>query len=314
MAQTPPEGRDADPTGSEEPSLAERLGFAPDDRVAVVHADDIGMCHAANEGAFEALENGPATCGSIMVPCPWFREAAARARRHSELDLGVHLTLNSEWEHYRWGPVAGRSAVPSLVDAQGCLPRTTMETVQRAKPDEVEIELRAQIDAALDAGIDVTHLDSHMGTVFVPPLVEIYARLGAEYRLPVFIVVPSKKVLRERGLESAQGLFQPVLDTLRGAGIPWLDAFDADSLSFADGEGRAHNLRRIRELKPGVSYLICHPAKGGEELSAIAPESHCRDFERRFYGGEEGRRALADAGVRTVGMRAIRALVRGESA
>jgi predicted glycoside hydrolase/deacetylase ChbG (UPF0249 family) len=308
MPQSPPAAVDPERT------LAERLGFAADERVAIVHADDIGMCHAANEGAFETLAGGAVTCGSIMVPCPWFREAAARARANPALDLGVHLTLNAEWEHYRWGPVAGRSAVPSLVDAQGYLPRTTLESVQRAKPEEVEIELRAQIDRALDAGIDVTHLDSHMGTLFVPQLVEVYAQLGADYRLPIFIVVPSQKILRERGLESVQGIFRPVLDTLRAAGIPWLDAFDADSLSFADGAGRAHNLSRIAKLAPGVTYLICHPAKAGEELSAIAPEAHCRDFERRFYGGEEGRRALAEAGVRTLGMRAIRDLVRGEAA
>ena len=122
--------------------LAERLGFSSSDRIAVVHVDDLGMCHAANEGGFAALESGPATCGSIMVPCPWFREAADRAREDPRLDVGVHLTLNAEWPHYRWQPVAGRRAVPSLVDDQGFLPRTSLETVQRAKPEEVEIELR----------------------------------------------------------------------------------------------------------------------------------------------------------------------------
>jgi hypothetical protein len=121
-------------------------------------------------------------------------------------------------------------------------------------------------------------------------------------------------VLRERGLEGALPLFRPVLDTLAEAGIPTLDAFDADSLSFAAGAGREHNLGRIARLAPGVTYLICHPAKASDELAAIAPEAHCRDFERRFYGGDEGRRALAEAGVRTVGMRALRDLVRGEAA
>src|SRR5262249_39633855 len=170
------------------PTIAERLGFSASDRVAVVHADDIGMCHAANEGAFEALERGAVTCGSIMVPCPWFREAADRARAHPELDLGIHLTLNSEWLHYRWGPVAGRARVPSLLDDQGFLPRTTLETVRRARPEEVEVELRAQIEMALAAGIDVTHFDSHMGTVFFPPFVDLYVKLARDYRIPVFAV------------------------------------------------------------------------------------------------------------------------------
>jgi hypothetical protein len=295
------------------PTLAERLGFAAGDRVAVVHCDDIGMCHAANVGAFEALANGPATCGSIMVPCPWFEEAARLAREHPRLDLGVHLTLNAEWEHYRWGPVAGRSAVPSLVDAQGCLPRTTLEVVQRAKPAEVALELRAQVEKALDAGIDVTHLDSHMGTCFFQPFLEIYAELAREFRVPVFAVRPDADALAARGMAGLASVLTPLVDALARDGVPVLDAFDAESLDFAPGEGEPHNRRRLERLAPGVTYLICHPARAGEELAAVCPQhEHMRDFERGFYGGEAGRRALAEHGVRTVGMRPLRDLMRGE--
>lgn len=293
------------------PTLAERLGFAASDRVAVVHADDIGMCHAANDGAFEALEKGPATCGSLMVPCPWFAEAARRARSAPQLDLGVHLTLNAEWESYRWGPVAGRSAVPSLVDEEGYLPRTALEVVQRARPEEVAVELRSQVQRALDAGIDVTHLDSHMGTCFFPPFLEIYARLAREFRLPVFAVRPDHAALEARGMTGLTRVLEPIIEALESAGAPVLDGFDADSLAFEPGQGESHNARRLDGLVPGVSYLICHPASAGEELAAICPEhEHMRDFERRFYGGEEGRRALAERGIRTVGMRALRDLMR----
>ena len=125
------------------PTLAARLGFAPDEKVLVVHVDDLGMCHAANEGGFEAMANGPATCGSVMVPCAWFAEAAARARALGrEADVGVHLTLNAEWDHYRWGPVAGRDRVPSLLDDDGFLPRTQRESLEHAKPEHVAIELQ----------------------------------------------------------------------------------------------------------------------------------------------------------------------------
>jgi len=296
-------------------ALATRLGFQPADRVAVVHCDDIGMCHAANEGAFEALAAGPATCGSIMVPCPWFREAADRAREHPGIDLGVHLTLNAEWPHYRWGPVAGRRAVPSLCDDQGFLPRTSLETAQRARPEEVETELRAQIDFALDAGVDVTHLDAHMGTCFFPPFVEIYGRLAVDHRLPVFAVRPDAQALEGAGIGSGLERVARVIDDLEAAGIPVLDHFDADSLAFAEGAGEDHNRKRLEKLPAGVSYLICHPARDGEELRAVTPHSaHQRDFERRFYGGETGRRALEAAGVRTVGMRPLRDLVRAEGA
>jgi predicted glycoside hydrolase/deacetylase ChbG (UPF0249 family) len=281
------------------PTLAERLGFDPTDRVAIVHADDIGMCHAANEGAFEALANGPATCGSIMVPCPWFREAADHARVHPELDLGVHLTLNCEWDHYRWGPVAGRSAVPSLLDDQGFLPRTTLEVAQRARPEEVAIELRAQVQRALDAGIDVTHLDSHMGTCFFPPFIDIYADLAREFDLPIFAAQPDLAALEKRGMGGLAKVLEPLL------------GFDAESLDFAHGEGEVHNRARLAGLGSGVHYLICHPARGGEELDAVCPEhAHQRDFERSFYGGDAGHKALEDEGIRTLGMRALRELMR----
>ena len=294
------------------PSIAQRLGFAPDDRVAVIHCDDIGMCHSANEGAFEALLSGPATCGSIMVPCAWFEEAAALARANPDADLGVHLTLTAEWVSYRWGPVASRDRVPSLLDADGYLPRTAIEVAKNAKPEEVEIELRAQIEKALAAGIDVTHIDSHMGTVFFPQFVPIYTKLAREYRVPAFAVRPDAELLAARGLPGAEKLFAGLMDRLEAAGVPVLDAFDAESLDFPDGEGLAHNRGRIARLVRGVTYLICHPARDSEELrAAMTFGAHQRDFERSFYGGEAGRSALAEARVKTVGMRALRALMRG---
>jgi len=293
------------------PTLADRLGFAPDERVAIVHCDDIGMCHAANEGAFEALQRGPATCGSVMVPCPGFEEAAELARALPGVDLGVHLTLNAEWPRYRWGPLAGAQAVPSLVDGEGCLLRTTQETLARAKPEHVEFELRAQIERALAAGIDVTHLDAHMGTALLPPFGSIYARLAHDYRLPVFAVRPDTAALRAAGVPGGGASFATLADALAAAGVPILDGFDANSLHFEPGGGELHNASRLRGLGQGISYLICHPALGGEELSAICPDAHARDFERGFYGGAAGRRALEAEGIRTLGMCALRALMRG---
>jgi predicted glycoside hydrolase/deacetylase ChbG (UPF0249 family) len=291
-------------------SLAERLGFAADDRVAIVHADDIGMCHAANLGSFEALAGGVVTCGSIMVPCPWFQEAAAHARAHPELDLGVHLTLNSEWEHYRWAPVAGRDRVPSLVDEQGYLPRTTLEVVRGARPEHVEIELRAQIEMALGAGIDVTHLDSHMGTVVCPPFVETYARLAQEYRLPAFAAHPDEAVLRKAGLTGFEKILRAAIERMDAIGMPVLDGVELFSLDFAPGAGDAHTEKRLGRVGPGVTYFIIHPAKDGDELRAIAPDAHARAFEHQFYGTQRGVERFAKEGIKTVGMRALRDLVR----
>ncbi|MCP5068800.1 MAG: ChbG/HpnK family deacetylase [bacterium] len=292
-------------------SLAEQLGFAPKDRIAVIHADDIGMCHSANEGAFAALLDGPATCGSIMVPCPWFREAAERARAHPDLDLGVHLTLNAEWSAYRWGPVAGRSAVPTLLDDEGYLPRSLVEVAERAEPEEVEIELRAQVAMAMDAGIDVTHLDAHMGTAFLPKFLPVYQGLAVEFQVPVLAARPDEATLEASGMAGAKPIFDGMADSFEAKGYPVLDGLDANSLDFAHGEGAAHNTARLDGLGVGVSYLICHPAADGEELRSITPDSaHHRDFERGFYGGSSGRKALEERGVDTLGMRALRDLLR----
>jgi len=300
-------------TASPAAPLAERLGLAAGERVAIVHCDDLGMCEAANRGALAALREGAATCGSVMVPAPAFEAVAAEARRDPSLDLGVHLTLNAEFATWRWGPVLG-DAVPSLLDAEGRLPRTTTEVLERARPEEVERELRAQIDRALEAGIDVTHLDAHMGTVLVPPLTEVYVQLGLDYRLPVFAVHPDAATLAALGADGAR--VDAALERLVAGGIPLLDGFDADSLEFPPGDGLAHNRERLEKLGPGVSYFICHPAAADDEaaadaLEAITPDAHARAFEARFWGGGEGRRELERRGIATLGMRPLRALVRG---
>ncbi len=292
-------------------NLARTLGYDEDARVVVVHVDDLGMCHAANVGGFEALRRGIATCGSIMVPCPWFSEAAEIASREPELDLGVHLTLNAEWQQYRWRPVAGAAAVPSLVDDEGCLPRTSAEVGQRATAEDVYTELRAQIELALASGVDVTHLDSHMGTVFHPRFVPVYHALAAEYRVPVFVVRPEEEALARQGMAGFAALLEPLVDGLEADGFPILDGFCADSLSFAEGAGLTHNRKRLESLGAGVQYLICHAALDGEELRAITPDSaHQRDFERTFYGGDTGRREFERLGLERMGMRLLRERLR----
>ena len=160
-------------------SVLERLGFGADERVVVVHVDDLGMSRAANAGGLRAMDS-TATCASIMVPCPGFEEIAEIARARPELDLGVHLTLNCEYEGYRWGPVCPDAR--SLMARDGGMWLTSRETVEHATPEDVERELRAQLDEALAAGIDVTHVDSHMGTVFDLRFVDVYFRIAREYR------------------------------------------------------------------------------------------------------------------------------------
>ena len=139
------------------------------EKLLIIHADDVGMCHSVNEATILALEGGIVTSGSIMVPCPWFLEIAEYCRENPEADLGIHITLTSEWKHYRWRPVSSINKVPGLIDEEGYLWHSEEDVAKHASPAEVEIEIRAQVQRAIDFGIKPTHIDTHMGTVYETP-------------------------------------------------------------------------------------------------------------------------------------------------
>jgi predicted glycoside hydrolase/deacetylase ChbG (UPF0249 family) len=283
----------------------ERLGFPADARVAVIHVDDMGLCGAANAGALDALA-GAATCGSVMVPAPGFAQLAALARARPELDLGVHLTLNAEWEAVRWAPLR---AAPGLRDPDGMLWRTPEETVAHASEAEVRAELRAQLERALDAGIDVTHLDAHMGTALDPRFARVYVELAFEFRLPAFVPELAGVQLSPRQARAAD-FYRELIDGVRARGFPVFDHFEGTSLRFTPGDGLAHNLARVARLGPGLSYLITHCARGDAELRGFASDWQLREEERRICSDGSMQRALDAAGVRCVGMRALRECLR----
>jgi YdjC-like protein len=288
-------------------SIVERLGYAEQDRVVVVHVDDLGMSRAANAGGVRALD-ATATCGSIMVPCPAFDEIARIARERPELDLGVHLTLNCEYAGYRWGPVSKEAA--SLVARDGGMWETTRETVENATADDVEREMRAQVERALAAGIDVTHVDAHMGTAFNLKFVDRYFRVAQAYRLPAFVPRLRARDLPAHGLPDRFSEYSRRIDEAEAAGFPIFDHFDADSLGFAPGTGLAHNQTRLNRLGPGLSYLITHCAEGGPELESITQDWRQRDEERQIYSDGSMGQAMAAKRMRTVGMRPLRDLLR----
>lgn len=168
-------------------TIQERLGYSPGAKLLILHADDVGMSHSVNRASFEALEKGWITSASILVPAPWFAEAATWARAHPTADLGIHLALNSEWTTLRWGPISGRGEVPTLLAPDGYLPLLT-DGVAKTNPREVERELRAQIELARRSGVNITHLDSHMGALFgAEPAFNVYLGLGQSYGLPLLL-------------------------------------------------------------------------------------------------------------------------------
>jgi len=289
---------------SETKSTAERVGYAADARVLILNADDFGMCHDQNEGVMRGLKEGLFTSSTILVTCPWFEEAADFARNNPAADLGVHLTLTAEWDRYKWGPVLGAHAVPSLVDERGYLWQTVAQVYEHARLDQAEAELREQIEKALAAGIDATHLDSHMGTLQLrADYHAIYARLAAEYRLPIRLA--SRRRLGTEGMGA-------ILDQLDAAGVVTPDHLVFYGPSKVD-ETESYWTNLLRTLKPGLTEILCHPAIARDELKSCARDAMQREADFRYFTSDKTRQLIKDEGVEMIGFRKLRDLMRRAS-
>lgn len=285
--------------------LAVRLGYQPTDKILIVNGDDAGMCHAANLATIECLERGLMRSATIMVPCPWFPEIAAYAKQHPEKNFGVHLTHTSEWGKYRWGPVADRKDVPGLLDPEGYLWRGIEEVYRHAKPEEARVEARAQIRRALAAGIDITHLDSHMGTLQLnPEFMQVYLQLAVEFDLPLRMA--SQATLARFG--------QPDLRRQVAAqGILFPDDFIYDELPEEKQGVTEFWLKIVRQLKPGVTELYIHAAHPTDELKAITGTwaTRAAEFET-FTHNEAMKRLVEEQKIILIGYRSLRELQRAE--
>lgn len=288
------------------------LGFSSTDRVVILHADDIGSSHATVAAYADLLAAGVMSSAATMVPCPWFPATAALCRQRSNdlrLDMGVHLTLNCEWSAYRWGPVSTGDPASGLLDGEGYFHRREPAAQTGADLRAVEVELRAQIERALAAGIDVTHLDTHMLTLFHPRLLPVYLQLSQEYRLPAFLLRPDADQLHRwgYGLDDAQEVAALVRQA-EAAGLPLFD--HADVMSLDRHEQRLDEaIERLAKAPPGLTYFLFHPAVDTPELRAFAPDWRSRAADYELFASEAMRRAVQDAGIHVIGWRAIRDLM-----
>jgi predicted glycoside hydrolase/deacetylase ChbG (UPF0249 family) len=277
--------------------------------VVIIHADDLGMCRAANQAFVEFVEAGLVS-GSVMVPCPWFLELAEYAQNHPEADVGVHLTLTSEWSHYRWGPISSRDPGSGLLDPQGYLPRTVEELHAQLNPTAAVAEMRFQIERALDVGIDVTHIDTHMGAIAHGDLLEGYIALGREYEIPFLTAWFEPDELELLGLDTA--LASMLVDQrtrLESEGVPLVD-----HLGFIDWndseEGRAQVQRAFAELKPGLTHFFIHPCAPGMDVEAITDDAPHRISEYTIMLGDDFKQFLRRQGIHLVSYRDLRNLIR----
>jgi chitin disaccharide deacetylase len=272
--------------------------------VLIVNGDDLGVSHAANQASIISLERGLMTSATIMAPAPWFPEIARYARDHPKADFGLHLVHTSEWSGIKWGPVAGRHLVPGLVDPQGYLWPDVEHVYKHGTPEQAAVEARAQIRKVMDAGIDLTHLDSHMGALqYADAYFQVYRALAREFNLP--IRMGSQETLaafgggHQRGQLDTDGIVYP--DYLIHGG------------RLKDESVQAYWRRRLEGLGPGVTELYIHAALPGEEMQAVTNSWEDRAAEFELFTNDASIRTLLDRkGVRRLGYRALRDLQRTE--
>ena len=272
------------PSQMEAQTYAEKLGYPKDSKVIILHVDDAGMSFDSNEGVANAMLNGVANSTSIMMPCGWVPGMFAYLKKHPETDAGLHLTLTSEWDQYRWGPLAGKSAVPGLVDKEGDMWKSVRDVVMHASPDEVYKEIKSQLERSRTAGWEPTHFDSHMGTLFGSEgFLRKYLQLGIEEKIPVMFPGGHNTMI----MKSEAGTFLKKEQTdmigqmLWKAGLPVLDDLHNVSYGFSypknfssDQElqkiATTHYLNSFKDLKPGITMVIMHCTAPTEVFDKIS--------------------------------------------
>lgn len=291
---------------SQSKNLAEKLGYPKDAKLLIIHADDAGFSHSADTAIMSAYLKGSINSASIMVPCPWFPEIAAFAKKHPEMDWGIHLALTAEWKNYKWSGVAPSTEIKSLLNKQGYLYASNEEFGANAKVDEAEKEMRAQIEKAKAFGIRLTHLDNHMGSILTSPgIIKMYQRLGREYKLPVLVPLNYVKLLAPKLVSS--------IDT---SGVIVDNFIMAYMMSPADKWKNFYS-SSLQNLKPGLNELVFHLAFNDAEMQAIAKDhpdygSAWRQQDYDYATSDEFKAQLKKRGVYLITWGAIKKVWYGE--
>ncbi len=272
-------------TFSQSATYAEKLGYPKGAKIVILHIDDLGMSYDSNVGSVEALTKGVANSCSVMMPCPWVPGFIHFLKENPSVDAGLHLTLTSEWKDYRWGPLSGKPKTPGLVDSEGAMWRSVGDVVKNATPDEVEAEIRAQVERARTMGFEPTHLDSHMGTLFATPaFIERYLKVGIDYKIPVMFP-GGHNTLIAKGLQATSASMEmarlagkklwdaglPVLDDLHNDSYEWKpDAVMAADDKKLQAYKTAKYIEALQSVKPGITMVIMHCTNTTEVFEHIS--------------------------------------------
>lgn len=299
-----------------EDSFATRLGYPADARLVIFHADDVGVSHGSNRALVELAAAGMVKSGSIMAPCPWATETLALCREHPELDVGVHLTLTCEWQGYRWGPLTTRDAASGLIREDGSFWPTTAEVHAQANVAYAAVELRAQVERVVSAGITITHIDSHMGVNWSPALFELYAALGRDYRVPIFYPKGRRAVVENIRADDQERHAQ-AMRLLDQYGLPAVDDVRISPCYTHQPPPRptAEVYEEVlRGLGPGITHFALHPSAPGDTEGIDPVTGHWRVFEYGYFQSTRLARFLEAEGIIPIGYREIRDTMRQELA
>lgn len=288
------------PLKAQHTPIAERLGYPADTKLLILHADDLGVAHSENAASISALEKGPLNSASIMVPCSWFPEIAAYARAHKDTDFGLHMTLTSEWKNYKWGPVTSKDSVSTLINGNGYFYALVDSLQNYADPKEVEIELRNQVKKAYRFGIDVTHLDAHMGAAAsTPDFAAAYMKVGKEFGLPV-LLDGRVYAMEHDGVKNLLDANTVVVDRI----------LSMEPHTYKQGAQQFYS-NLLKKLEPGLTFLLLHPAYDNAEMQAITIDhpdygSEWRQADYDFLTSEASAEIIKEQNIQLITWRELR--------
>lgn len=263
---------------------AEKLAYPAGKKVLILHADDIGMCEEANTSVYTYLENKQIQSAAIMVPCPSAEEAIMWAVKNPNMDVGLHLTLTSEWKTYRWGTVEDPAKVPGLLDSDGKMWRSVEEVVMNATPQEVELEIRAQIEKAISLGMKPSHIDTHMGSLYgSPKFVEVFLKVAEEYNIPANAIELSVPQVVEHFRKAGYPINDDVIKTMANYSLPKVDFFSSVPKGKSYEEKRENFINHVKEIPAGLTEIIFHPSIESENLKTITNSWQQRDWEAEMF-------------------------------
>jgi predicted glycoside hydrolase/deacetylase ChbG (UPF0249 family) len=293
--------------------LLKKLGYSNSDRLVIIHVDDVGMCHASLQGFKDLWEFGTISSGAVMVPCPWFMAVAEWARQNPSVDLGVHGTVNSEWDGYRWGPVSTREQATGLMDVEGYFHKREPAVWEQADPDAVHIEVDSQAERALAAGIDVTHIDTHMGTITNPKFIAGYLQTLTRFQTPGLMPRQDVQGFVALGFsEEESTIYAGMIRQLEEQGFPMIDVIDY--LSLEDPANQIEIARqKLGNLPVGITHFLMHPAIDTPELRAVTPDWECRVANYNAFMSREIKDFIKNEAIQVIGYKPIRELMRKQS-